>query len=66
MSAVRQSWQHKAKVVWVANGKHHDVHECHGVSFPEARAYKRENKHSPQYVGGILCVVSMQAKAYQS
>ena len=66
MEGRKQSWQHKAKVVWVASGKNHNVEECHGVSYPEARAYAKDNKHSPQYVGGILCVVSMQAKEYQS
>ena len=65
MEHPKRLWQHKAKVVWVVNGKSHDVHECHAVSFPIARQYKKDNKHSNQYLGGILCVVSMQALAYQ-
>lgn len=66
MEGQKRPWQHKAKVVWVVNGKHHDVHECFEVSYPIARAYVRENKHSNAYKGGTLLCVSVNAKAYQS
>jgi hypothetical protein len=60
----KRPWQHKAKVVWVVNGVHHNVDECHAVAYPIARQYVRENKQSNAFRGGVLLCVSMQANAY--